>query len=305
VASAAVVLADHLELRNRYEESEALFRRALDIHRSTQGEEHVSVADVRVKYGYLLMSRRRYPEARQELRKALAIYERLDHFDAGSCLRYLGHVDVSEERFREAADHYRRAEQHLSRKMGEDAFLVWMARGNLAYAQQQTGQLAEAEALQRRVLERLSQLRGPDSDEVRAPMKQLGETLRRRGNPDEALALHRRARELELKLFGTSEHLGVAASDYQLALDLEALGGKERLVEATGLMDEAIATLRKKDAEHPRVGEYLLANGRIASKLGDRGKSRVLLTEARDRLSRDRGPQDPRTLEAARRLASL
>jgi hypothetical protein len=70
-------------------------------------------------------------------------------------------------------------------------------------------------------------------------------------------------------------------------------------------MDEAIATLRKKDAEHPRVGEYLLANGRIASKLGDRGKSRVLLAEARDRLSRDRGPQDPRTLEAARRLASL
>jgi tetratricopeptide (TPR) repeat protein len=106
-------------------------------------------------------------------------------------------------------------------------------------------------------------------------------------------------------LFGTVEHLGVAASDYQIALDLEALGGAAGLPEAVRLLDEAIATLRKKDAAHPRVGEYLLALGRLALALGDRKEARASLTEARDRLRRDRGPSDVLTREAEGLLRSL
>jgi tetratricopeptide (TPR) repeat protein len=189
LASACVNLGDFLDRLGRKAESERMLRRGLEIHRAARGDDHPMVADTRAKLGYTLMTRRRYAEARRELEAALAVFERLDHFDAGSCLRYLGTLDLSENRYTEALEHYQRAERFLARKLGEDAYLVWIARGNVADALLQLGRLAEAESLQR-----LTEMRGPQSDEIRTPMKQLGVILRRRGRAREALELHRRAR---------------------------------------------------------------------------------------------------------------
>jgi tetratricopeptide (TPR) repeat protein len=145
----------------------------------------------------------------------------------------------------------------------------------------------------------------PEEDAHRSSLKLLGEVARGQGRPAEALAMHRRALEIERKLFGSAVHPGIATSEYQIALDLLDLRTPASLAEARQSIDQAIATVRQVDAEHPNVEKFLVTSGRIALAAGDRARARRDLTEAVARLRRHRGEDHPVTREAEELLRQV
>ncbi|HEX4963035.1 MAG TPA: serine/threonine-protein kinase [Thermoanaerobaculia bacterium] len=298
VSFARRMLAELLATAGRREEAAAQYAAALAQQRAAVGPDHLEVAQTQIKYGFLLSEMRRYAEAERALRDAIRILEPLGHYDAGTARRYLGFCLMSEERYAEAEQELVAAERFLRQKVGEDHPLVWAARLSEGWARLRLGRLEEAERTLSQVVEH-DEHHDPEGNEIRSALKYLGEVERRRGHAGQALALHRRAREIELKLFGTAAHLGVATSDYQIALDLLALGGRENLIAARRGIDPAIAFLRQSDPGHPRLDEFLVASGRIALAAGDRTRARQDLTEAVARLREHRGESHAATHEAA------
>jgi serine/threonine-protein kinase len=295
-------LAEVLERLDKNAEAETLYTSALTEQRAALGAKHPEIAQTLIKVGFLLEETHRCPEAEKALREAHAILAPIGHYDAASALRYLGFCFVRQERYEEAIEVFSQAERVYREKLGSDHPMVWAAVLSRAQAQAKLGQPAQAEAALRRVLERFSVLHGPDSDEIRAPLKSLGELLRITGRPDEALALHRRARAIEQKLFGSTQHAAVAVSDHQIALDLLARPSPEHRAEARRLLDGAAATLREVDPGHPVLDECLLARGRLALEDGDWAPALADLGEALTRLTERRGEDHPRTREAAELL---
>ncbi|MEO8430823.1 MAG: tetratricopeptide repeat protein [Acidobacteriota bacterium] len=91
----------------------------------------------------------------------------------------------------------------------------------------------------------------------------------------------------------------------QLALDLLARPTPENLLQARGLLDQAVALQRRIDPEHPGLDDMLLACGKVARAQGDHERARRGLDEALGRLRRHHGGKDSRTVEARAALASL
>jgi tetratricopeptide repeat protein len=140
---------------------------------------------------------------------------------------------------------------------------------------------------------------GPEGHEIRTALKYLGEVARLRGDPNRALTLHRRALAIERKLFGAAAHPGVASSNYQITLDLLALGAREGLAEARRRIDEAIGFLRHEQPGHPQLEDFLVASGRVALATGHRARARRDLAEAVVLLQNHRGKDHPLSREAA------
>ena len=140
---------------------------------------------------------------------------------------------------------------------------------------------------------------------LRTALKYLGEAERELGTPRAALEHHRRALEIERRVYGKDEHLAIASSRYQIALDLLAMGDAASWADAAGEIAIAITVLRKLDREAPRLDDFLLASARIARRRGDREAARRDLTEAVARYRAHDGPTHPRTTTAERELAAL
>jgi serine/threonine-protein kinase len=298
VSGARRLLAELLAVDGRREEAAAEYANVLAQQRAAVGSDHVEVAQTLIKQGYVLSELRRDAQAERALREAIRILEPLGHYDVGSARRYLGFCLMSEERYAEAEQQFVVAERFLRSKVGDDHPLVWGAVLSEGWARLRLGRLDDAERTLTRVVDHYERI-GPESYEIRTALKYLGEVARLQGRVDKALALHRRTREIEIKIFGTPAHPGVAASNYQIALDLLALGTPERLAEARQKIDEAIAFLRRTDPGHPRLDEFLVASGRIALAAGDRTRARQDLAEAVARLRDHRGEGHPATREAA------
>ena len=256
------------------------------------------MAGTLIKQGFLLFEMQRLPEAERALREAIRILEPLGHYDAGSARRYLGFCLMSEERYAEAEREFLAVERFFRSKVGDDHPMVWAALISEGWARLRMGRYEDAESALVPVVEHYERA-GPESNEIRTALKYLGETFLLRGQPGRALELHRRAREIELKIFGTDAHPGVASSDHLIALDLLELGTPADLAEARRRLDGATAFLRKSDPGHPRLDEILVASGRVALATGDRTRARRDLTEALNRLRAHHGESHPDTREAA------
>ncbi len=146
----------------RLEESEAMYRRALELFRAINPK----------------------------------------HFEVGKCLNGLARIagergdhTAAEETLREVVVLFREV-------LGEGHQFVWQATGNLARAIARQGRLAEAEPMQRQVLAKLEELTGAESEETATAVEYLGTTLRGRGAIEEATALHRRSLAIHRKLLG-------------------------------------------------------------------------------------------------------
>ncbi|NJL29162.1 MAG: hypothetical protein HC897_15405, partial [Thermoanaerobaculia bacterium] len=69
---------------------------------------------------------------------------------------------------------------------------------------------------------------------------------------------------IDLEVFGTTEHVAVAVSNLQIALDLLALGRREDLAEASALVEPSIRFLERTDPQSPRLAELLAVREKIA-----------------------------------------
>jgi serine/threonine-protein kinase len=301
---ARISLANVLDSAAPSEEAFALFGSALALQREILGADHPEVAFSEIAFGFTLNERRQHEESERVLRHAIAVLRPLGHYELGSAVRYLGFTLMSRRRFAEAEPLFAEAESIYGNSdgIGPDHPLTRGARLSRGWALLRLERLPEAEAVLRAVAADIERAEGGQSNSLRTALKYLGEVRRGRGDLDEALALHRRARAIELEVFGTSEHPGVAVSDLQIALDLLARPTAAGLAEARRLLDEGLAILRASDATSPRLDELLLASGRLALAESDPQRALAEVGEAHRRMAARLSADDPELVAAAESL---
>jgi serine/threonine-protein kinase len=277
----------------------------LDLERSALGVDHPDVALWEIKLGYHWSEQRRYDDAERVLRHAAKVLQAIGHYDAGSALRYLGFVEMGRERFEQGYELFVAAEKVFRETIGDDGPLPLAARMSQGWALLKARRFAEARALLVRLAAENEQAGGSDGLQLRTTLKYLGEVERELGRPEAALEHHRRALAIERRAFGKDEHLAIASSRYQIALDLAVRDDPQSLAEAGEELAAAIAVVRKLDPEAPRLDDFLLASGRLAGRRGDLASARRDLSEAAARYRAHDGPTHRRTAEAERELALL
>ena len=303
LASARLQAGEMLDVLGDDEGAERWLVSGLDLYRSVLGADHPEVALWEIKLGYHWSERRRYDDAERVLRHSATVLQAIGHYDAGSALRYLGFVEMARERFDAAYALFVEAERLFRQSLGDDGLLQRAARLSQGWALVKARRFAEAKSL----LERLVAEAVEDSQSLtlRTALKYLGEAERELGTPGVALEHHRRALEIERRVYGKDEHLAIASSRYQIALDLLAMGDAASWADAAGEIAIAITVVRKLDREAPRLDDFLLASARIARRRGDREAARRDLSEALARYSAHDGLAHPRTVAAERELSAL
>ena len=305
LASARLQAGEMLDVLGDDEEAERWLVSGLDLDRSALGVDHPEVALWEIKLGYHWSEHRRYDDAERVLRHAAAVLRAIGHYDAGSALRYLGFVEMGRERYDEGYEQFRAAEQVFRETVGDEGPLPRAARLSQGWALLKAGRFAEAKERLEASAAESEAVDGRESLTLRSALKYLGEAERELGRPAVALEHHRRALAIERQAYAKDEHLGIASSRYQIALDLLAMDDAAAGTSAAEEIATAIAIVRKLDPEAPRLDDFLLAAARIARRRGDIASARRDLSEALARYRAHDGPTHPRTLAAERELAAL
>jgi len=155
----------------------------------------------------------------------------------GEVYRALGRLDEAEKMHRGARAMQPRNPAHHPE--------IETSLNDLAYVLRDRGKLAEAEALQREVLELRRKRLGSEHPEVAVALDSLGLVLRAQGKLAEAERFHREALALERKLPGTQD-LPIAITLNNLALVLRDEG---KFAEAESSLREAVVLEKRARGE--------------------------------------------------------
>ncbi|MEO7974887.1 MAG: tetratricopeptide repeat protein, partial [Thermoanaerobaculia bacterium] len=305
LANARLQAGEMLDVLGDSEAAERWLLAGLELDRKALGSDHPEVALWEIKLGYHWSEHRRYDDAERVLRHSAKVLEAIGHYDAGSALRYLGFVEMGRERFDAAYEQFVEAERIFREVLGEDGPLQRAARISQGWALVRARRFTEAKPLLARMATETEATDGPQSLPLRSVLKYLGEVERELGQPRAALEHHRRALDIELRVFGRDEHLAIAATRYQIALDLAAMNDADSWASAAGEIATATAIVRKVDPEAPRLDDFLAASARIALRRGEAEAARRYLTEAVARYRAHDGATHPRTVAAERELVGL
>jgi tetratricopeptide (TPR) repeat protein len=269
VAMAQADLAGLLDRLSRPAEARTLFQAAIATQRQALGAHHVDLASTLFSYALLLMGRQELAAADAALREALGIFGP-DRPDSAYCLRYLGLLAMDQERYQDAAELFTRSAATFVRTLGEDDVERWRVIANLGWAHLKLKRVSLARQELTQAVARIERLAGPESYELRLPLKELGQTLTEAGAGDEAVAKLEHLHRLEGKLFGTFQHTDVAGSELLLAQALLVRNAPGDRQAARRTLDESIATFTRLQPKDLLFGKVLVASGRLALDEGDR-----------------------------------
>ena len=191
------------------------------------------------------------------------------------------------------------ARRTLEANLGEAHPELGRAMINLALAYKEAGRVADAEALERRILALAEARSGPASGAAGDALVNLASTVRRGGQAAEAIAMLERARENYAASRG-AEHLSVGAVYLNLTAAYAELGRQ----------DEALASARRGLAiyqaglppDHPSLAQALAIAGGIALEAGRHREARDHFARALPIQEARLGPHHPRTLTTLSRL---
>ncbi|MBI5570066.1 MAG: tetratricopeptide repeat protein [Desulfomonile tiedjei] len=181
--------------RNRFDEAEAWYRKALEI-RERLGLERDAAGDYH-QLGIVAQERNRFDEAEQWYRKALEICERLGlKRDAARVYHQLGRVAEERNRFDEAEQWYRKALE-IKERLGLERYTAndYHQLGRVA---QERNRFDEAEQWYRKALEIYERL-GLEHDAA-GEYHQLGRVAQERNRFDDAEQWYRKALEIYERL---------------------------------------------------------------------------------------------------------
>jgi tRNA A-37 threonylcarbamoyl transferase component Bud32 len=305
VAAAQASLAGLLDRLSHPAAARKLFEEAIATQRSVLGPHHLQLAETLFSYGLLMIGQQEHAGADAALREALGIFGP-DRYEAAHCLRYLGLSAMDQERYQEAAGLFIRAADTFERTMGADDIERWRAMANLGWAHLKLGQAPLARRELAAAVARIERIAGPESYEIRLPLKELGEALMKDGAAAEAVATLDRVRRLEEKLFGTIHHREVAGSDLLLAQAWLAGGTAGDRRAARRSLDEALAIFSGLNSTDILYGQALFESGRLALAEGNPARARRELAAAVPLFTgRLGGPAHARVREARRLLAEM
>ena len=251
----------------RLDQAETLLNRALELRRSTFGADHPDVGRSLVASGQLANDRGRYDDSERQIREGLAML--LRHLprkdpEVARAFSALGRVLENAGRYPEAI---RELEEAVRLQTGRPELEGELSASltELANCNFYTGQYAQAEALNQKVLAVDRRVYGPRHPHVADDLINLGAVQLETGHFVEAERWDREALEILTAWYGP-DHPDTASAQTILARSLLRL---ERRDEARELLTRALATQeRVYGPVHPRVASTLNELGIIARDQG-------------------------------------
>jgi len=216
-------LGSVLERQGKYDEAEAMHRRALaGREKKMLGPEHPNTLISVSQLGSVLERQGKYDEAEAMHRRALAGSEKVlgpEHPDTLISLSHLGSVLERQGKYDEAEAMHRRALAGSEKMLGPEHSNTLISVSQLGSVLERQGKYDEAEAMHRRALAGSEKVLGPEHPDRLTSLSHLGSMLERQGKYDEAEAMHRRALAGRKKVLGP-EHPYTLHSVYHLAVIL-------------------------------------------------------------------------------------
>ncbi len=260
-----------LHTLGKYAESEAEFRRALQIRSDAFGPDHLSVATLRGNLAIVLHHLGRYAEAEAEQRAVMRIREVSlgpEHPDLASSHHNLAATLYAEAKPDEAIAHYREALRLWEQAFGPDFPDLTKSRSNLGNVLNGQGRYVEAEAILRDVLRSIETNYGADHPESAPTRTNLANALLGQSRWDDAEAEYRAVLQLHERLRGAG-HPDVAHAHSNIG---NLLSATNRPVEAEAEFRRAIGLYETSvggdhdDAllGHAHLGAALSSQGRFA-----------------------------------------
>lgn len=249
--------------RADYASAEPVLRRALDIDRRHNGDDHPSVASDLVSLGRFLTMTDRFEEAEEMLRRALAIDEKhlgVDHPSVARDLFHLGRLHHEADRFEDADKAFRRALEIDEKAHGPEHPEVCRDLIYLGKLLQDHDRFQDAEIVLRRAIEIDERQNDPDHPYIARDLMCYAELLQKVGRMHDAEPLMRRALAIDEGRHGDSHPF--------VARDLVSLG---RLLWDDDRYDEAEPPLRRaldideriQGPEHTDVARDLICLARV------------------------------------------
>jgi serine/threonine-protein kinase len=267
VAESLNLIADVIYDGGGFDESAALYERALEIQRE-KDERSPQVADLLWDLGGVERNRGRLARAEELDKQSLAIFVETrgdDSAEAVAVRESLAIIYAQGERLREAAALQDRVAAWRERVSGPDHPHTLNARYNLATYLLALGRIEEAERIVADVVARQRRVMGGRHDRLAAALRILARTLDARGEAEAALPRIEEALSIHRERFG-EDHL-------QVAIDLTWEGAieahTERIDEAVDHSRQAVlltdllktATPRDRATAHLNAGMVLLEAG--------------------------------------------
>lgn len=213
--------------------AEPAAREAVAAAEAALGPSALETAEALNTLALLLDDRGRPGEAEPLYQRVIAIRIKAlgkDHLDVAVSLNNLGHLFLKQRKYPEAEKILRKA-LDTAERLRDEAYTAFVLN-NLGMALENQ-KSPEAEAVYRRSLALYEKLPGPPPDMANTCFN-LGNVLRDKGQPDEAVALLRKAAAVAEKGLGP-QHPTLAKALHNLAVVLMGQGGPERMKEAEAL----------------------------------------------------------------------
>jgi tetratricopeptide (TPR) repeat protein len=251
----------------------AEYRETVDAERAVGNERGIALATGNV--GNVLRLLGRTDEARGELERALAIFERTSGLDDDAAIEALSSLAKVT---RDPGDAKRRFEDVLARRialLGPEHGHVADTLNDLGNLARDGGDLAAATGYYERALALYQKGLGPDHPRVSVALSNLGEVALLRKQFNDALRVCSRARMIDTARLGAS-HPDLA---YDLACLGEATLGLGDARGAVALLERAVDLDRMSSFDDRARAEFALARALWAAG-GDRARARALAAGA-------------------------
>ncbi|MFO0762578.1 MAG: serine/threonine-protein kinase [Byssovorax sp.] len=269
------------------------------------GSRPIDEADLASAAGNLRAHQGKHAEARAELERAVALYERADRSTyAGrlvSALNRLGGVLGASGDIAAARGAYARAISTLEATFGPDHLRVAGVLNNLATLALEAHEPEEARGLLERAIVIKERNLGPDHPELASSLANLAATLVALGRPADARPPSERALALVEKKLGP-DHPFVARALSTRADVLSALGDRAG---ARADLDRAIGIQRATLGETLELAETLVTRAGVLLDGGDRKGARADLDLARSIFAKTAGLDGPKAAKLRAALARL
>jgi tetratricopeptide (TPR) repeat protein len=242
----------------RYDDAEALFRRALHIEENTPDHQH-STANTLHNLARVYNNTERHAKAEELFKQALAIKEEVLHpedLSTATTLHELARVYRDTERYTKAEELFERVLAIEQKTLGAEHRSTATTLRSLAGVYRDTRRYAKAEDLLRQVREIEKQALDPDHPATAATLHDLARVYRDTGRYTEAEDLFMQALEIEKKTLGP-QHPTTATTLVSLADVYHDTG---RYTDAAKLFEQALAV--KKSTLGP---DHLVTTRTLAS----------------------------------------
>jgi serine/threonine-protein kinase len=283
-------------------------QRAIAIATPTLGPQHDELAEAFATLGSIYANQLgRYADAEKAYTDAQAAIPSGDTRSLPNVLKNLGRLHITMRKADRAEPELQQAFSLLQQSGGEKTAYTWYVGSQWGVALAMQGKLAQAEAIQREALEKVTNLMGKDAYQNSLVIDALAGTLEKKpqardkdGNK-EIVELRRRALSItEMKYPKTSSLWAQRATDLASAL-IDANAPASR-TEALDLLQQAITDLRAKPDSNGGLGQALILRGKIEALGGTHDTAIADLREGLASLQQQLGQPDPAEVTNAQTL---